>query len=291
MFPDSLSQAVLATVVYADIFDQPLTPAELHRYLHGCRIERTALDAAMEQGLLDEIPVEQAGGHLALAGREDIVTLRGAREQRSAALRREARRYNRIAARLPYVRMLALTGALAMRNAGETDDIDYFVITEPGRIWTSRLFFILLVKTAARRGITLCPNYFLDAGSLALDDHSLFTARELAQMVPLSGLGMYARMRAENAWADDCLSNAAGPPDGPSIEAGDRRSVLLERSLSGRIGDRLEAWEQDRKIRKLSAGTPATEEIVYDAHRVQGHTGGYRARTLAEFERRMEALL
>ena len=38
-----------------------------------------------------------------------------------------------------------------------------------------------------------------------LDQRDLFTAHELAQMVPLYGFGMYREMLAENDWAMEYL--------------------------------------------------------------------------------------
>jgi hypothetical protein len=195
--------------------------------------------------------------------------------------------YGRRIAGLPFVRMVGLTGALAVRNAGETDDLDYLIVTEPGRVWTARLFVIALVRLAALRGFELCPNYFLSTGALSLDDRSIFTARELAQMVLISGASVYDRLRGANAWADAMLPNAGGPPEPrPRSTDPDKRPGPAERVLGGRAGRRLERWEMDRKIRKFSRGAALSAETAFDDRRVQGHFNRYRMRTLEAFERR-----
>lgn len=290
MHADPLSTAVLETLLYADLFDQPLRPAALHRYLHGCAIDRPSLDVHLEDGLTSSVPVVRIDGYYLIRGREGVLENARAGEARFERIWPLAVRYGLAASRMPFVRMVAVTGGLAVRNAAENGDIDYLVATEPGRVWTSRLFVILLVRLAALRGITLCPNYFLALDALALLDRSIFTAHELAQMIPLTGKEIYGRMRAENAWADALLPNAGGPPFAhPSAPL--KIGSPVERILAGSAGERMERWEMGRKIRKLGVsdgGSGDTDggsrETVFDAARVQGHFQGYRARTLAAFE-------
>src|SRR2546422_753264 len=85
--------------------------------------------------------------------------------------------------RLPFVRLVAVTGALAMNNARAGDDIDLFILAQPGRLWLCRLLVLGVVKLAARRGHTLCPNFLLSTGRLRLSERNLFTAHEVVQMV------------------------------------------------------------------------------------------------------------
>ena len=282
-----LAQAVLETLIYSDIFDQPLTPGELYRFLHGCRTSLPELEGQLRNGLLDGIPVVRRAGFLLLAGREDLPDRRREAERLSVARLPAAIRYGRRLARMPFVRMVGLTGALAVSNARPGDDIDYLVVSAAGRIWTSRLFILILVRLAGLEGITLCPNYFLAEDSLELDDRSIFTARELAQMVPLAGGAIYEWMRRANAWADLHLPNAAGPPRPLAGREHTAGRGVSERLLAGPSGDRLERWEMARKVRKFSRLDGRAEETVFDERRVKGHFNGYRARTLLEFEKRV----
>ena len=283
----AIHQAVLETVTYADIFDQPLSIREIHRYLHG----RKASISELERALGSSHSLIRSGGWFLLPGREELVALRQERERCAAGIWSAAVRFGAVIAHLPFVRMVGLTGALAVRNADQGADVDYLVVAANGRTWTCRLFVVALVKWAARQGIVLCPNYFLAENALALADRSIFTAHELAQMVPLSGKKVYETMRAANSWADELLPNATGSPE-PDLLL-ERASVLRRTSefaLRGRAGAWLEKWEMDRKISKFKGAHTFSEETQFNADRVQGHFNSYRAKTLAEFNRRLNIL-
>ena len=95
----------------------------------------------------------------------------------------------------------------------------------------------------------------MTVGSLKLFERSLFTAHELAQMVPLYSLDVYYDFLRVNDWAKGFLPNAFGtnaamnqtrPVAGP----GPLKRVG-ERLLSGRLGDTWEHHESQTKIRQL----------------------------------------
>jgi hypothetical protein len=178
-------------------------------------------------------------------------------------------------------------------------DVDFLVVTEAGRLWTSRAGVVAVVRAAARRGHRLCPNYFLSESALALEDRSLFTARELAQMVPLSGFGTYAHVRRANAWAEDLLPNAAGAPapvGGPRISPNGHRAGplrllgLAEAGLSTRAGGPFERWEMRRKVRRFSARPAAEGEVAFSEDVCKGHFDGHGRRVVEAYRERLARL-
>jgi hypothetical protein len=209
--PPSLERAIVEAVAYADVFDYPLTADEVHRYLNGVTASRAGVRATLANGRLVPRLLSHAGRYYCLRGREAVIETRRERARLSATYWRRALGYGRLIAGLPFVRLVAVTGALAMDNVAD-DDVDYMIITEPGRLWSCRALVVAVVRWAALGGITLCPNYFLSENALVLSERSLFTAHEVAQMVPLAGWDTYDTFRRLNRWTERFLPNAGGPP-------------------------------------------------------------------------------
>lgn len=288
-FPaDRLDRAILATLAYADLFDFPLDRPEVCRDLVGVAATAAATGAALDR-LIARGRVEEAGGFLTLPGRGALGAIRRERRARAAAAWPVARRYGALIARLPFVRLVGITGSLAAGNPDANADCDYLIITAPGRLWLVRALTIAIVRAARLRGVQLCPNYLLTTRALALTRRDLYTAHELLQIVPLAGGATYRRLIAENAWAADWLPNryrraVAAPPAAPTGGAGQR---LGEAALGGALGDRIEGWEAGRKRRRFGRGDHGAH---FTADRCEGHFGRARRRVLDDFARRCDFL-
>ena len=289
-----LDAAILRTVLYADVFDFPLTVEELHFYLVFDR----PTSAVEVRHALDTSPALTAvllydGQYVMLAARAGLAARRAACEQASRRLWPLAARYGRWLARLPFVRMVAVTGALAVRNAASPqDDLDYFLLTEPNRVWLARAFAVLLVRLARLRGVKLCPNYVAASSALKQDRCDLFTAHEVAQMVPLYGLELYWALRAANPWVAAHLPNAGVPLHIPAArpDAAVWRVVkrMLEASLNNRLGDALEGWERHRKVRRFASQMRRPQSAAQlDATQIKGHFNDYGCRVLRAYEERL----
>lgn len=278
--PDTLERAVLHTLLYSDLFDYPLTSAEVAHYLIGRPGTPDEVRACLTRSSWLADRVIEMNGYLALRGREALIARRLDRAATSDRLWRRMQRFVRVLRALPFVRMIAVTGALAMRNSGADDDIDVLIVTAPDRVWLTRALAIALVYAGKACGDTLCPNYVISERVLALDRRTLFVAHEFAQMVPVYGLTVYDRMCAANHWIQGVLPNAAQPfwsqPEEAAGAIGRGLKRLLEKLLSGQLGTTLENWEMRRKIRKFQPhlGQPDGDALL-DRDHVKGHFEDY----------------
>ena len=280
----TFNQAVLHTLVYADLFDYPLSYRELHRQLQGLEIAYPEFLTTLERSRGSSPWRELPGGFLGLPGRTQALGSHQERRQRAAGLLDRAIAGGRSIARLPYVRMVALTGGVAAGNALPEDDFDYLIVSQPGRVWLCRAFIILMVRWMANRSPRICPNFIVSERRLQFPDHSLYTAMEIVQMIPIAGMPVYRRLRAENRWVDMVLPNAGGPPGfTPSEPSGRIGSQMLEGVMDATVGGRLESWEMTRKVGRFSRMDNSSTEICFDQDRCQGHFGGHREQTLRRY--------
>ena len=294
--PATAEVAILRTLLYADVFDYPLTAQEIHHYLIANSATPEAVQAALASSAWLSARVTRVNGCFAVGDRAEVGQLREERQRHSAALWSLARRWAARIGCLPFVRMVAVTGALAMNNSPLGDDIDFLIVAAPGRVWLARAMTIALVRVARLFGVGLCPNYVLSQSALAQERHDLYVAHDLAQMVPLVGHTVYAEMRAANEWVLEFLPHARRPlhSEPELAPQGWRRALqrLGERLLSGPSGDALEAWERRRKLRKfMSEAQKPGSAAQLDADHVKGHFDDHGHFILKEFETRVARYL
>ena len=289
-----LEAAILRTLAYADLFDHPLTLPEIHRYLAGVAASLPAVQEALEDGLLSDRRLVQSREYVTLNGRESIVERRFQRDAFSQRMWRKGQRYGRAIASLPFVRLVAVTGTLAMNNIEPGQDIDYLIVTAPRRVWLARLFVLFFVHLARLEKLALCPNFVFSSDVLARFEPSFFAAHELAQMMPLYGQETYQALLQANLWARQYLPNAFdADPDrfarrvAPLFPALKRAA---EYALRGRLGDAWEAREREHKIAQLSREAHAcgSRAAAFTADCCKGHMDDHGNRIQEAYARRLD---
>ncbi len=283
----TLELAALETIVYSDLFDFPLKPEELRRWL-PIVASQCDVDELLGSETLSPLVVRR-GECVVLRGRDEIVGIRAQRQATTRVLRVTAERCGRIISALPFVRLVAITGSVAAENAASGSDLDYMVITAPGRIWTVRAMMMVLVRLYGLRSITVCPNYLLSESALELPERDRYTARELLQMIPIGRSRTYELMLNSNDWWRDYLPNATPRPMA-SIGTPSRLRRGIEHVLRFGAFDRAERWLMQRQALPLRRKA-TTGEAVFDAEMCKGHFENWRTRTEGALDERMKALL
>lgn len=130
-----------------------------------------------------------------------------------------ARRYSSILGIFPFIKLVGISGSVAMLNALENDDVDIFLITKRNRLWTGRFVAVMIAKLMGlHRGFgdkntkdKVCLNLFFEETELLLPrkKRSEYGAHELLQMKPLVNKGdIYTKLLDVNKWVFDIFPNA-----------------------------------------------------------------------------------
>ena len=285
---EDLSRAILYTVAYADLFDYPLTAREIHHYLTGMRAPLEGVTVMLRSNHL----LNRTRNYFTFHGREHIVSLRAEREARSRRLLPHAWRYGRLLGILPFTRMVALTGSLAVLNCTDGADLDYMLITEPGRLWTARAFSVTLGRLIRPLGHRICVNLLVTENALYWPRHDLYSAREMCQMIPITGRNVYRRLRAVNAWTDTLLPNCrlatTNPVQSPARERFSQTQRLLEIPLKGRLGSRLEQRAMKLQMQRIAQRSGAGEETNFSADVCQANFDHHGRGTRSAFAERLQ---
>lgn len=293
--PTAIEAAILRTVLYADIFNFALCVPEIHRFLiHNQPVDHIATiqNALDRSSYLQPLLISQQG-YIALHNRAGNITRRIERDAIYQSKITRTYRYGRWLAHIPFVRMVALTGAWAVGNpAHERDDFDYLLVTQPGRVWLARLLAVVLVRVVRLQGYEICPNYVLASDQLHQDRHDLYMAHELAQMTALYGHDVYETMMQANHWLMLYMANTTAQPMPPASTLPHfKLKQWAERLLSGAWGDALEHWEYRRKQRKfvnqMQYIQPIEADAKIDSGHVKGHFQDHGQRVLKQYQARL----
>lgn len=286
-FFSSLERAIFETLAYSDVFDYPLTLDELHRYLTF-----PALKDELLVCLKSLSTVSSRSGFYFLAHHDALVEIRLTREAVSRPAFRRALSYGRILGALPFVRMAALTGSLAVLNLSKKADMDYFLITQPGRLWLARAFAVTFGRFMRLFDDRICVNLLVSENQLEWNAQDLYSAREMCQMIPITGMDVYLELRERNAWTESFLPNAlSAPQHAPDIEP---FSGLVQRLSEfifwGKLGDLLESWVMNLQLKKITRTYGSGLEAHFSADLCQGNFHDHRTGTEQSFQERLAVL-
>jgi hypothetical protein len=289
-----LETAILRTVLYGDVFDFPMTVDEIHHFLiHDEQVTLEQLRHLLSTSRYLRTHLCFSEKQITRADRPHLVLLRAERSAAAVELWPAAKKWGQRLARLPFVRMVGVTGALAMNNpSGPHDDLDYLLVTARGRVWLARAFAVLLVRWARLHGVEICPNYVVAEDRMHQPRQDLYIAHEVAQVIPLHGAATYLRLRADNTWTHSLLPNAQGllhsAEEQPIGRFWKMAKHTLEFVLHGSLGNALERWEYQRKLRRFSADIRSSRSAaVLDADNVKGHFKDHGHPVLKKYQERL----
>lgn len=248
--PQLLNKRNIAGIIYHNVFDYPLTVFEIEKWTIG--------PLALKE--------------VKITGRNNRInknfTKRILKEKISRQKLLIAKKAAKIIGKIPTVRLVAVTGALAMMNATDESDIDLMIITRVGTLWTTRFLTYLVLSVAGfplrkprdtAQKDKLCLNIWLDETSLAwnIKDRNIYTAHEIAQIIPLvNKFETYQKFLVENKWILGYWPNAVVIEDKISNKKG-KEKIYGKVSTIGAFIEKFTFWFQFHYMKKK-----ITREII-----------------------------
>jgi hypothetical protein len=225
-----LEQSVMRTVLWFSQFSQPLTIFEIWKWLVGPKRSYGLGEvyAILEKSEWLREKLESQDGFYALKGSRMATLVRERQSrfldaERKFALLRRAAMYFSL---LPGVRTVAAANTLAWWSTTKESDIDLYIVTRPGHIWSSRFWlvvpFLLLGRRPRQDQSTsmrdpFCFSFFSTSDALNLEELCLprdyYMAFWIRSLVPVFDRdGHLTTLQSENRWAARQLPNAHSRP-------------------------------------------------------------------------------
>lgn len=269
-------KAILATLIYYDLLDYPLTSVEIFKYLsaQGRGVSFLEMERLLESspGLKEKI--EQEDGLYFLRGRQSLV---GQREEKMKLVQVKWRKLKKSAkwlALVPFLRLVAVTGSLTSCNVRPESDFDLLVVLEGRRFWTSRILLTGLFQALGKRrqaNLTknrFCLNCYLAVRTLEIGPEAkprdFHSAQEYGRLTPIFETEpLYNQFLKANKWLGEYL---AAYPWFNNFNSKRIKKVFLfslisaagEWVLGGKMGDWTEKiigqWQWKRIMKKKEEG-------------------------------------
>lgn len=208
-----LKNAILKALAYSDIFHYPLSFYQLALYLGVEKTSRRNFEKALK-ALKKAKKISQESGKYYLFRHK---TVDWSKKQKETQKRLEkAKKILEPILKIPWIRLLAITGDLAASNPEKKGDIDIFVITQNKRTWITRLFVVLYLKATGNyfqeknSQNKICPNLFVSKNAMKWEkkQQNFFIASEIIRMQPLKNeKEVYFEFLTENNWIKEHFPN------------------------------------------------------------------------------------
>jgi len=285
----SRERAIARSVIYASLFDYPLTLEQLHRTLIESDQSAAEILAVYDGSALLQQMIEYRDGFFFPAGRADLAAERGRRESRSREFLGRHARLLRLLCALPFTRLVALSGSVAHMNLESTGDLDLFIVTRGRRVWTVTVAVLLVAKLLRRRRF-VCANFVVADTHLTLEQQDVFTANQAIHLRPLIGGEVLDRLVRANPFVARFYPNATtrlpevecvgGGSAWRWLKAAAELALIVPSPLIELACRRLYAWH----LRRRAGSWRSPEQVSLRTDYLKLHTKSHRRSVLERFD-------
>jgi hypothetical protein len=296
---EHLKQSILKVIAYFDVFDYPVTVEEIKFFLDR-PFTQTELDFTL-QNLQGYNLVYRFNKFYSLRNEYALVDRRIKGNLLAEKKLRKAEKIAHFLTRFPYIKGVAISGSLSKNFAYKGSDIDFFIITAVNRLWTARMFFTVFYKMATLAGFKnwFCLNYFIDEAALEIPEKNVYTAVEIATLMPKQGIALFEEFYIKNKWVCSYLPNYT-PGHKPAVtKNGPYVKRFIQWLLNGKTGDNLDdalmrfysrRWEKLMQQKKFAMNGFQLGSYVAGKHVCKPIPHFFQEKILTRFAEKMTAL-
>ncbi|MEP6950900.1 MAG: hypothetical protein ABI863_16560 [Ginsengibacter sp.] len=235
-------QNILKTLAYFDYFKYPLTYEDICTFLPQLCNQPAIKE--MLAVLVNENIIFKIDDFYSLQNDPGRAKKRREGNQRAVKQLTIAKKVAAMLSHFPYVQTVAVSGSLSKHFADEKADIDFFIITSANRLWIARtcMHFLKKLSYIAGKQNWLCMNYFVDEMAMDIQEKNIFTAMEIATLLPMQGINHFENFIAANTWIHNYFpANVISTRNAPEIKKGLLRKCF-EKIFNTRLGDIIDKW-------------------------------------------------
>lgn len=255
----NIRKDILATLAYFNMFDYPLKKNEIFLFL-GHSNNYPEFEQALTN-LLKDSAVYKMADFYSLQNDFKLAIRRFRGNEKAITMLKKAEKAAAIISAFPFVRSVAVSGSLSKYFADEKSDIDFFIITRANRLWIARTILHIFKKLTfivGRQG-HFCMNYFIDEKDPAIEEKNIYTAMEVATVLPLRDNGLFDQFFKANSWVSVFFPNKFlhTPPVKKTV--GSWIKSLTEKLLSNNFGDSLDNFLMKKTAKSWNAKTKSNK--------------------------------
>jgi len=241
--------SALKTILYFSLFKYPLTRTEIFQFSNNT--DQKEIDSEIDL-LLDKGVIFNFDGFYIDVNDPERIERRLKGNEMARNIMPKAVRVSKRIAKFPYVKGVCLSGALSKGFYDDDGDFDFFIITKPNRLWIARTLLVLYKKIFLLNSKKyFCVNYFISTDALEVSEQNLFTATEIATLIPLYGTAAFEAFLKENTWASPYF------PNKPQTKLSTIRNIeksmlskLIQKVFNGAAGLKLDMFLQKVTLKK-----------------------------------------
>ena len=294
-----LKKNILATLAYFDLFNYPLTLDEVFLYL-PVKCDTGDFEYALKCLVIDRL-VYHFDKFYTLKNDYFLISRRVKGNVKAAELIKTAKKVSKLLIRFPYVRGIAISGSLSKNFADEDSDIDLFIITNKNKLWIARTLMHCFKKMTflINRQHYFCMNYYIDEQELQIREKNVYTAIEIATLMPLHGDTVFEQFYTANAWSREYLPNKCMRlTTAKSVKSSFFKStieLLFKSSIGSVLDDMLMRITAKRWIKKMQMKKLNTRGIVMamdvGKHYAKPDPKNFQVKLIEKYTNKVTALL